>query len=137
VAGSDQLFKVEATGLITYLDVVVYCRPWRFDPRSTRTLLTPALIVEVLSPSTLNYDKGAKFDNYKQIPTLRDYLLVAQNKVEVAHYHRLDNGDWQLHTATGLETVIQLEALNCTLALADIYATIEPDDMPYSLHQAE
>src|SRR5687768_13215855 len=106
VGSSDQRVKVEATGLSTYPDVVVYCRPWRFDPRNADTLLTPTLIVEVLSPSTLNYDKGTKFDNYKQIESLRDYLLISQDKVQVEHYRRLDNGDWLLHTAIGLDASI-------------------------------
>lgn len=135
VAGSDQRVKVEATGLMTYPDVVVYCRPWHFDARNTDTLLTPTLIVEVLSPSTLNYDKGAKFDNYKQIESLRDYLLIARDKIQVDHYHRLDNGDWLLHTATGLAKEIKLEALECSLALAELYRNIEPDNEPYSLHE--
>jgi len=137
VAGSDQRVKVEATGLITYPDAVGYCRPWRFDERNKDTLLTPTLIVEVLSPSTLNYDKGAKFDNYKQMESLRDYLLISQDKVQVEHYHRLDNGDWLLHTAAGLDAMIHIEELDCALALAELYDGIEPDNEPYPLHEQQ
>ncbi|MDQ3814367.1 MAG: Uma2 family endonuclease [Armatimonadota bacterium] len=90
--GSDQRVKVEATGLNTYSDVVVYCRPWRFDPREKNTLLNPVVLIEVLSDSTADYDRTIKFDHYKQIESLRDYILIAQDRVRVEHFHRTATG---------------------------------------------
>ena len=65
VIGSDLHVKVEAIGLQTYPDVTVFCAPARFDPNHKDTLLNPTVLIEVLSPSTRNYDKGEKFDNYR------------------------------------------------------------------------
>ena len=72
IVGSDQQVRVEATGLITYPDLVVYCQPYRFEPRHPNTLLNPTVIIEVLSPSTAIYDRTAKLDNFKQIASVQD-----------------------------------------------------------------
>lgn len=134
--GSDQRVKVEATGLSTYPDIVVYCQPARFEPRRPDTLLNPKLIIEVLSPSTAAYDKGVKFDHYKQLESLSDYLLIAQDRVQIDHYHRLENGDWLLHTAPDLSESIELESIGCALLLTDVYDGVELLSTPQPLRAA-
>ena len=131
--GSDQHVKVEATGLQTYPDVTVFCAPARFDPNHRDTLLNPIVLIEVLSPSTRNYDKGAKFDNYKQIPSLCDYLLISSDQTQVEHYHRLENGDWLLHSAEFLEAVIMLESIDAALPLNELYEAVDLPDEPRRL----
>ena len=132
-AGSDQQVKIEATGLVTYPDVVVYCQPFRFDERYPNTLLNPTVLIEVLSESTAAYDQGEKFDHYKQLPSLSDYLLVWQDRVRVDYYRRLGNDDWLLHTAATLEESISIQSINCLLPLGELYEDIELPDTPHSL----
>lgn len=123
--GSEQRVKVEATGLQTYPDLSVYCAPARFEGPSNEVLLNPRVIIEVLSPTTEAYDRSTKFDHYKQLPSLIDYLLVAQTHCQVDHFRRQDNGDWLLHTALTLEESIALDSINVTVRLLDLYDGIE------------
>lgn len=138
IVGSDQQVRVEATGLITYPDLVVYCEPYRFEPRHPNTLLNPLVIIEVLSPSTANYDRTAKLDNYRQIASLQDVLLIEPERVRVEWFHRLPNDQWLHHVETTLENAITLHSINCTLALNEIYQTIElPDETPLRTMQCQ
>ena len=130
VVGSDQHVKVEATGLQTYPDIVVYCPPARFDDKRKDTLLEPSVLIEVLSPKTADYDRTDKFDHYKQIPTLCDYLLIAQDKRRVEHFHRDENNHWILLTATQNDDAISLESIGCNLKIEDVY---DGSDLPPSL----
>jgi Uma2 family endonuclease len=123
--GSDQRVKIEATGLQTYPDVVVYCQDARFDPRQKDTLLEPTVLIEVLSPGTAEYDRTDKFDHFKQIPTLRDYILVAQDRIRIDHFHRDAQNHWQLVTAHEPEETISLVSIDCALAVADVYDGVE------------
>lgn len=121
----DQRIKVEATTLQTYPDVVVVCPPFRFDPDNQITLLDATVIVEVLSDSTRRYDQNEKFENYKQLPSLRHYLLVETDRVSVEHCFLDRNSDWQTQTFTALDDVITLDAIVCTLSLSAVYQEIE------------
>jgi Uma2 family endonuclease len=125
VVGSEQRVKIEATGLQTYPDVSIYCPPARFEGNTNEVLLNPSVIIEVLSPSTELYDRGAKFEHYKQISSLTDYLLVAQDHVQVDHYRRQENGDWLLHTARTLDESITLEVVSAAVPLGELYDGIE------------
>lgn len=130
VVGSDQHVKVEATGLQTYPDIVVYCPPVRFDSKRKDTLLEPTVLIEVLSPKTADYDRTDKFDHFKQIPTLCDYLLIAQDKRRVEHFHRDENNHWILQTATQNDDAISLESIGCDLKIEDVY---DATDLPPAL----
>jgi Uma2 family endonuclease len=122
---SQQMIKVEATGLHTYPDVSVYCHDARFEGKSDQVLLTPVAIFEVLSPSTANYDRGEKFDHYKQMPSLQDYVLIAQERMAVDHFQRLENGDWLLRSANQPEAGITLSSIGVTLELKEIYDDVD------------
>ena len=134
---SDQMVKVEATGLSTYPDVSVRCKGARFEGKGNQVLLTPVVLVEVLSPSTANYDRGTKFEHYKQMPSLRDYLLVSSESTGVDHFHRLENGDWLLHSATRLEESIALESVGVALQLSEIYEDVDVPAGPMLLRPSE
>jgi Uma2 family endonuclease len=122
---SDQRIKVIATGLHTYPDVTVVCGAPQFVEASRLTLINPTLIVEVLSPSTERYDRGMKFRHYRMIPSLHDYLLIAQDDQRIEHYSRQDSAIWQLYEAVGMATQITLRSIGCVLALADVYEKVE------------
>ncbi|MDQ3773433.1 MAG: Uma2 family endonuclease [Pseudomonadota bacterium] len=84
------------------------------------TLLNPAVIIEVLSVSTEAYDRGEKFAHYRRLPTLTDYVLIAEDKLRVEHYVRQDR-QWVLSEADDWNDTIDLTSIGCRLALRDIY----------------
>src|SRR5690348_8098306 len=122
---SDMRVKVSAQGMYTHPDISVVCGVPQFEDAHRDTLLNPMVIVEVLSPSTEAYDRGAKFGYYRELPSLREYLLVAQDKMLVEHYVRQDAG-WLL-TATSDAVAVALPSIGCTLPLAEIYLQVDPD----------
>ncbi len=122
---SDLRLKVEATGLCTYPDLSVVCGPLRFADEQKDTLTNPTVIVEVLSESTEGYDRGNKFYHYRQIPTLREYLLVGQSSPRIEQFIRTKSGQWLMAEATGLEAALSLPSLKITLALGEIFARVE------------
>lgn len=113
----------------TYPDVVVACDPV-FEDGELDTLLNPILIVEVLSPSTQKYDLSEKSDEYRGLESLQEYLIVAQDQVRVAHYHRQANGQWAVTDYKDLTQRISLTSLGCTLTTADIYDKVTFDPPP-------
>ena len=85
---SDMRVSTPPTAAYFYPDVVVVCEDPRFEDDVFDTLLNPIILVEVLSPSTEAYDRGEKFGHYRQLTSLQEYVLVAQDKVLVEHYRR-------------------------------------------------
>ena len=85
-------------------------------------LLNPTVIIEVLSPATEAFDRGEKWERYRTwLPSLTDYVLVSQHRPGVEHYSRHTEGRWLLTPADGLEAVLLIESINCTLPLAEVY----------------
>jgi Uma2 family endonuclease len=99
---SDQRIRVLATGKATYPDASMVCGTIEGDPAdpSGATITNPTLIVEVLSPSTEQDDRGDKWQHYQLIPSLQEYVLVSQSHARVEHYRRLGSGNWEYHDAT-------------------------------------
>jgi Uma2 family endonuclease len=116
--------KVDPTGLYTYPDVIVLCEEPRFSDEQKDTLVNPALIIEVLSESTKDYDRGGKFEQYRTIDSFVEYLLIAQDRPHVEHHTRQPDGSWLLQETNSLEDTIQLKAVPCSLRMADIYSRI-------------
>jgi len=120
---SDMRVKVTERGMYTYPDTVVVCDDARFEDEQVDTLLNPTLIVEVLSPSTEAYDRGAKFGYYRQLPSLQEYLLVAQDQVLIEHFVREDEG-WLLTETADLSEIVQLPSIACELPVAEVYRKV-------------
>jgi Uma2 family endonuclease len=125
VYSSDMRVKVNSTGLYTYPDVVALCGQARFDDEHKDTLLNPAVIIEVLSKSTEAYDRGEKFEHYRKVESLAEYLLVSQEKHHVDHYVRRPDNQWLLSEAGRLDDTIKLPTVNCVLALSEVYDKVE------------
>ena len=121
---NDMRVKVAASGLYTYPDVVVTCEKPRFEDDKFDTLLNPQSIIEVLSDTTEKYDHGKKFELYRQIESLREYVLISQDRAHIELFTRGDDGHWRLSEATGLDAAIELTTIGCQLALADVYAKV-------------
>ncbi|MFY9825215.1 MAG: Uma2 family endonuclease [Thermoanaerobaculia bacterium] len=109
----------------TYPDVVAVCGEPQFADAEVDTLLNPDVIIEVLSPSTEDYDRGPKFAHYRSIPSLREYVMVAQDRVQVEHYLRQPNDDWlPLADLDDLGQTLELRSVGCSLSLAAIYRRV-------------
>jgi Uma2 family endonuclease len=122
--GSDMRVKVNPTGLYTYPDAVAVCGRPHFEDEHVDTLLNPTVIIEILSPSTEAYDRGEKAAHYRRLTSLKEYLLIAQDKPRVERYVRQENGSWALWEASGLSDTIHIEAIQCELPLAEVYDRI-------------
>ncbi len=118
---SDMRVFVPASRLYTYPDLVVACGEPIFQDEVLDTLLNPVLIIEILSESTESYDRGQKFQNYRSIDSLREYVLISQGSASIEKYVRHGDGFWMLSEAAGLDTNITLEAIDCPLSLNDVY----------------
>jgi len=103
---------------------VVCGDPQFLDPRKD-TLLNPAFIAEILSPSTEGFDRGRKFEHYRSIESLAYYLLVAQDRVHVDLYTRQPDGHWLLSEAGRLEDSLELASIGCSLTLGDLYEKVD------------
>jgi Uma2 family endonuclease len=120
VFSADARIRVLATGLATYPDVTVVCGRLETDPDDASAITNPVLLVEILSDSTEGYDRGEKFAHYRRIPSLREYVLVAQRGRRIEVYQRNDAGRWELYDAGTGETV-ELASIGCTLAVDEVY----------------
>ena len=126
VHGGDMKLKVEATGLMTYADVSVICEESRFEKTSSGVvLLNPQVIFEVLSKSTAGYDRGEKFAQYRQMPSLLEYVLISQYAVFVEHFTLEPDGRWALVSYGSLEESFTVGTLPATLALRDLYLKVQ------------
>jgi Uma2 family endonuclease len=118
---SDLRVQVSATGLYTYPDVVVVCGEPRFEDPHLDTLLNPTVIIEVLSPTTEPYDRGRKFEQYRTLESLREYLLVSQDHPLVEQFLRQEADAWLFTEVSGLDQTVSLPSIECQVALAEIY----------------
>jgi Uma2 family endonuclease len=128
VHASDMRVLVSPTGLYTYPDVVAVCGEPRFLDDEVDTLLNPTMIVEVLSPTTESYDRGAKFAHYRRLASLQEYVLIAQDQVRVELYTRQGDG-WLLTELSQLDQTLRLSSIDCEVPLREIYAKVRfPED---------
>lgn len=122
---SDQRVRVLATGKAIYPDATMVCGPIEGDPSDVTgaTITNPTLIVEVLSPTTEQEDRGNKWQHYQLIPSLQEYVLVSQSHARVEWYRRLPTGGWEYHDVT--EGTVRLPS-GVQLDVARLYAGL-PD----------
>lgn len=117
--GSNLRIRIPARARYVYADVSVACDP-RFEDDEADALLNPSVVVEVLSPSTERFDRGDKFAGYRSIPSLADYVLIAQAERSVDHFARLPDGTWRLEPLAGEGRVV-LRGVDAALDLDEIY----------------
>jgi Uma2 family endonuclease len=120
VYSSDLRIRVRSSGLATYPDVTVVSGPIESEPDSAETVVNPSVVVEVLSPSTEDYDLGEKFEHYRQIPSLQAILYVAQDARRFELRARDGSGGW-VTTVAGPGETIELGALGCVASVDRIY----------------
>jgi Uma2 family endonuclease len=122
---SDMQVQVSVTGLYTDPDVCVVCGEAKFPDERRQTLLNPTVIVEVLSPSAETYNRGRKFEHYRTIESLQEYLMVASDRMHVDLFTRQPDGHWMLSPFEDPGNAVELKSIGCRLVLADIYEKME------------
>lgn len=124
-AYTSDLMIATASDLLTYPDVSVVCGEPSFAEESgERVLLNPIAIVEVLSPTTEAYDRGKKFEHYQSIDSLKEYVLVAQDRVHVDRFTRQPDGGWLLTAVGSKGASIELPTLGGSIPLEEIYVGV-------------
>ncbi len=121
---SDMRLGIVQQNIYVYPDITVVCGDVEFSDTEQDTLLNPTIIIEVLSPSTENYDRGKKSHYYRAIPTLQEYLLIAQDEPYIEHFVRYSAHQWLFSEVTAAQESIHLASIDCTLQLKDIYNKI-------------
>ncbi len=122
VYNSDLRVGIMPLDLETYPDVTIVCGEPHLNPFDKNSIINPAVIFEVLSPSTERYDRGEKWEHYQRLDSLQEYLLVSQHKPKIEHYVRQANDSWVFTSTEGMDAVVIV--LNAPLALAEVYDKI-------------
>ena len=124
VYNSDLRVKVQATGLYTYPDVSIVCGDLEYDDDQKDTVVNPTVIVEVLSDSTENYDRGRKSHHYRQIPSLQEIVLIAQDQIHVERFVRQSEGGWLLLEEKDPSGTFELSSLGISIAMSELYRNV-------------
>ena len=121
----DMRVRMPKRRAYVYPDVVVACGEPQFEDDQLDTLLNPTLVIEILSPSTANFDRGHKFQHYRTIASLQEYVLVHQDAVRVEHYRRQSDASWVLREFSQLGDTLNLASIDCRLQLEAIYEKLK------------
>jgi len=118
---SDQRIHIEKNSLFTYPDISIVCGDIETRNNDDWNILNPTVIVEILSPSTRDYDRGQKFKLYRDIPTLKEYILVESEAINVEIFFLNNENHWELREYKSIENYFILESIQVKLELTEIY----------------
>ena len=119
---TDLRLHIPKNTLFTYPDISVVCGQPETLNNDDWNLLNPTVIFEVLSPSTRGYDRGMKFGLYKDIPSLKEYVLVDSEKIKIEVWSLDEDGQWQLRVFEDPEEALHLSSLSLSIPVQEIYA---------------
>lgn len=122
--GSDQRIHIEANTLFTYPDISIICGDIITLNNDNWNVLNPTVIIEVLSPTTKNYDRGEKFKLYRDIPTLKEYILVDSESIHLEVFRMNENNHWELEEYNSLAENFKIEAIRESVAITEIYNNV-------------
>ncbi|OLY91533.1 Endonuclease, Uma2 family (restriction endonuclease fold) [Cnuella takakiae] len=125
VFNSDQKVRIEANSLITYPDVSVLCGEPELWNNRTDMILNPSVIIEVLSPSTAGYDQGDKFKLYRDIPPLKEYILIASTEQMVQRYVKQAPHHWAFSDTRDAEGLFQVETIGFSCPVKELYRNVD------------
>ncbi|MCX6594108.1 MAG: Uma2 family endonuclease [Acidobacteria bacterium] len=125
VHGGNLQVYIASFNVATYPDAMVICGPTLFARRRNDLVENPSLIIEVLSPSTEAYDRGRKFEYYRALPSLREYILISQDQPQVEQFSRQPDDSWRITVHRGLSAAVTMAAINASIQLKDLYAKVE------------
>jgi Uma2 family endonuclease len=124
----DLKVKVAPTGMYTYPDLIIMCSDMDVEDAHGDVLLNPKILVEVLSPSTERYDRGLKFQHYRNIDSLEEYILISQDRPHIDVFYRdilSDAKRWMIRMFDGLDDTFEFATIQANITMADIYRGIE------------
>ena len=124
---SNLRVKIARKVLYAYPDTTIVCGPSQFDPQDANktTIINPRVIIEVLSPSTEAYDRGAKFTRYREIESFEEYVLIAQDEPSVETFLRQADGTWSFAAFAGRDAIAKIRCLSVDLPMSEVYAGVE------------
>lgn len=123
--GSDQRIHIPSNTLFTYPDISIVCGDVITLNDDDYNVLNPTVIIEILSPSTKNYDRGEKFKLYRDIPTLKEYILVDSESIHIEVFRLNESNHWELEEYGNISNSLQLRAINESIFLSDIYEGVK------------
>lgn len=123
--GSDARIFIDSVNHFVYPDAMIVCGKSEFSKKDKNSFTNPLLIVEVLSESTANYDRGEKFRKYRTLPSFREYVLIDQYQPVVDVLFRSDENYWKIISYIGLEKEVYINTLDCSIKMSDIYRDVE------------
>ena len=125
MVGSDQRLQIMSGSAFVYPDLTVVCGTPEFnEEKKPDTLLNPTLLIEVLSPTTGQYDRSDKFMLYRQVPSLREYLTLDSQSIHTELYTLDERGRWVLTETRDLSATLDLSSIGCQVAVAAVYAGV-------------
>jgi Uma2 family endonuclease len=122
---SDMRVKNGRTGSYFYPDVVATCKELKFDDDKKDTLINPQVIIEVLSKTTEKFDRGLKFEDYQRLESLKEYVLVSQDRLHVERFTRQTESTWEYWSSNDPDDTLVLTSIDCEVQLSDIYSKVE------------
>jgi Uma2 family endonuclease len=118
---SDQRIHIEKNTLFTYPDISIICGDIITLNNDEWNILNPTVIIEVLSPSTKNYDRGEKFRLYRDIATLKEYILIDSTSINIESFYINEHGNWELKEYKSIDETLNLQSVQVSLDLKEIY----------------
>ena len=119
--GSDLRVHIESNTLFTYPDISIICGPPVFRNNDEMNLLNPTVIIEVLSPGTKDYNRGEKFRLYRDIPTLKEYILLEPEAISIEAFFVNGLNNWELSIISNINETLELQGIQTSLELTEIY----------------
>ncbi|HEX8676848.1 MAG TPA: Uma2 family endonuclease [Segetibacter sp.] len=123
--GSNLRIHIPQNTLYTYPDILIVCDQPKLSDEYFDTLLNPAVIIEILSPSTANYDRGAKFDLYREIESLKEYILIDSTTIHFVHYIKNPDSTWTLSESKDLNGLFFITTIGLQISLSEVYSGTE------------
>ncbi|WP_346237581.1 Uma2 family endonuclease [Niabella insulamsoli] len=120
--GSDLRIHIPENTFFTYPDISVICGDITPSREDEDTAILPTVLIEILSPATKNYDRGGKFKLYRDIPSLKEYLLVDAESINVEAFRINKSGHWELEEYKMLEDILAIKAIDVSVSISDIYS---------------
>ncbi len=119
--GSDMRVHIPENTLYTYPDISIFCRTFASSEHGDDTLIEPTVLIEILSPSTKNYDRGGKFKLYRDIPPLKEFILIDSESISIEAFRINTGGHWELEEYKSISDELFIPTVQVSLSLGEIY----------------
>ncbi len=124
---SNMKLAIAKVNSYVYPDLMVVCGDVELAENTSDVITNPVLIIEVLSPSTESFDRGLKFEYYRTIPSLKEYVIISQDKPKTESFFKQTDTIWQYTVTEGLNKTLVFQSLDYEIALQEIYHKIRID----------